>query len=219
MKLVIIESPLGTKPDGSRCVAEEMAENQRYARACMLDSLKRGEAPFASHVLYPLVLDDANGEERKLGMEAGFAWGMAAALVLAGREHLPAQWIARLSPDAGVAGVAAYVDRGVTTGMRKGINRHMNHGLPVEYRRLAGEWGPELWCVHVLGPDSLIAQPDKASAERRAAEYNEQFRRLLSRDPSPNDPVLRAEVEVWPWVPEAHAEGIAEHGGNPKEIC
>ena len=131
MKLVIIESPLGTKPDGTRCTAEEMAENQRYARACMLDSLRRGEAPFASHVLYPLVLDDATPEERRMGMEAGFAWGHAAWLA-AGPSDTYGEFLAT---------VAVYVDRGVTSGMRAGIERHKDHrDVSIEERRLGGEW-------------------------------------------------------------------------------
>lgn len=131
MKLVIIESPFGTKPDGTRCTAEEMAENQRYARACMLDSLRRGEAPFASHVLYPLVLDDATPEERRMGMEAGFAWGAAAAFI--------SSRLCNTFPAA--AGV--YIDRGVTPGMKEGIIRHKTNGLRVEERTLRGEWANE----------------------------------------------------------------------------
>jgi len=124
MRLVIVESPLGTRPDGTRCTAEEMAENQRYARACMLDSLRKGEAPFAGHVLYPLVLDDATPEERKLGMFAGFAWGEAAAV----------------ASNKIMSFVAVYMDRGVTQGMRDGIIRHERNGLRIESRLLGGEW-------------------------------------------------------------------------------
>ena len=46
-EFVIIESPFkGNTP------AEE-AENIAYAKEVMRDSLYRGEAPFASHLLYP----------------------------------------------------------------------------------------------------------------------------------------------------------------------
>jgi hypothetical protein len=48
VRLVIIESPYAGDPDG----------NLAYARAALADSLARGEAPFASHLLYPQVLDD-----------------------------------------------------------------------------------------------------------------------------------------------------------------
>ena len=50
MKLVIIESPY----------AGDIEKNVAYARDCVRDSLMRGEAPYASHLLYtqPNILDD-----------------------------------------------------------------------------------------------------------------------------------------------------------------
>ena len=90
---VILESPLGSRVDGTRASPEEFKRNQEYALECMRDSLARGEAPFASHVLYPLVLNDATPAERKQGMQAGFAWGDCAELV------------------------AVYVDFGITPGV------------------------------------------------------------------------------------------------------
>lgn len=130
MKLVIIESPLGTKPDGTRCSPEEFAKNQEYALACMLDSLRRSEAPFASHVLYPLVLKDALPEERALGMNAGFAWGQAAADSEGTHNEYNTQH----------AMCAVYTDRGVTSGMRAGIEKHKANYLPIEHRTLGGDW-------------------------------------------------------------------------------
>lgn len=71
MRLVIIESPYtGPTP-------EAVAANVAYARACLLDSLRRSEAPIASHLLYTQVLDDKIPEERALGIEAGLAWRRA----------------------------------------------------------------------------------------------------------------------------------------------
>jgi hypothetical protein len=82
----------------------------------MADSLARGEAPFASHALYTLpgVLDDDVPEERRRGMEAGFAWGEAADQV------------------------AVYVDLGVSRGMLEGCERAAAAGLPREARRVEG---------------------------------------------------------------------------------
>ena len=40
----------------------------------MLDSMSKGEAPFASHLMYTQVLDDTIPEERALGMECGQAF-------------------------------------------------------------------------------------------------------------------------------------------------
>jgi hypothetical protein len=36
----------------------DLRRNIRYAQLCVLDCLQRGEAPFASHLLYTQVLDD-----------------------------------------------------------------------------------------------------------------------------------------------------------------
>lgn len=60
MRMVIVESPY----------AGDIERNVAYARACIADCLKRGEAPFASHLLYtqPGVLDDGvPAEDRWLG--------------------------------------------------------------------------------------------------------------------------------------------------------
>lgn len=70
MKLVVIESPY----------AGDVERNVEYAKRCMKDSLKRGEAPYASHLLYTQVLDDKVKHERERGMMAGFAWAEVATL-------------------------------------------------------------------------------------------------------------------------------------------
>ena len=70
MRLVIIESPY----------AGDVEKNIHYARRAMLDSLSRDEAPIASHLLYPQVLDDLIPGERQLGIEAGLAWRRVAEL-------------------------------------------------------------------------------------------------------------------------------------------
>lgn len=50
MMRVVVESPF----------AGDIQKNIEYARKCMADCLKRGEAPFASHLLYTQdgILDD-----------------------------------------------------------------------------------------------------------------------------------------------------------------
>ncbi len=63
-KLVILESPY----------AGDVEKNIAYARRCLLDSLRRGEAPFMSHLLYTQVLDDKVLELRQEGLFAGWAW-------------------------------------------------------------------------------------------------------------------------------------------------
>ena len=63
-RLVIIESPY----------AGDIKRNTAYARRALLDSLRRGEYPIASHLLYPQVLDEAKAHERQMGIDAGLAW-------------------------------------------------------------------------------------------------------------------------------------------------
>ena len=41
-------------------------------------ALARGEAPIASHLLYPQVLDDADPFQRQQGIAAGLAWAAVA---------------------------------------------------------------------------------------------------------------------------------------------
>lgn len=86
MRRVYVESPYGSNDP------ETIRRNIEYARACLCDCLLRGEAPFASHLLYTQVLRDEVPEERELGMEAGFSWGGAPTQRLCMRitEFLPA---------------------------------------------------------------------------------------------------------------------------------
>ncbi len=104
--LVVIESPL----------SGDVERNTRYARACLRDSLLRGEAPLASHLLYTQVLDDTVPAERKQGMEAGFAW------------------------NAHAEKVVVYQDLGISGGMQAGILVAQRHGIQVAYRYLGENW-------------------------------------------------------------------------------
>ncbi len=102
MKLVIIESPF----------AGNVEVNKAYARECLLDSLRRGEAPFASHLLYTQVLDDSTAFERTLGIEAGFAWVEKSDFT------------------------AVYTDLGTTYGMKQGIDRARSRNKVIVYRTI-----------------------------------------------------------------------------------
>ena len=66
MRRVVIESPY----------AGDVGLNLLYLRACLADSLSRGEAPYASHAIYtqPGVLRDDVPEERERGIECWYAW-------------------------------------------------------------------------------------------------------------------------------------------------
>ena len=72
--LTIIESPFaGDSP-------VTISRHVRYARLAMADSISRGEAPFASHLLYTQdnILNDLIPEEREIGITCGYAWMSAA---------------------------------------------------------------------------------------------------------------------------------------------
>lgn len=100
--LAIIETPY----------SGDVEANTAYARACLLDSLRRGEAPIASHLLHTQVLDDMQPDERSLGIEAGVAWYRVATKCV------------------------VYTDRGISGGMKMGIAGAMQHGVAVEYRSI-----------------------------------------------------------------------------------
>ena len=105
MKLVILESPY----------AGNVPLNIAYAKLCLLDCLKRNEAPIASHLLFtqPGILDDNDPEQRKLGIAAGLAWAKVADIQV------------------------FYIDFGVSSGMEAAYNAGI---ITTEFREL----GPEV---------------------------------------------------------------------------
>lgn len=104
MRRVVVESPF----------AGDIEANMTYARACIRDCLMREESPAASHLLYtqPGVLDDADPQQRAMGINAGHAWF-----------H-------------GAHAVVVYTDRGISKGMEAGIGAAKTFGIPIEYRSL-----------------------------------------------------------------------------------
>lgn len=102
MKFAIIESPF----------AGDVEQNVQYAKECMIDSINRGEAPFASHLMYTQFLDDDNERQRTIGINAG--------LEIAKRADL----------------TAVYVDMGISRGMRLGIEAARIANREVVYRSL-----------------------------------------------------------------------------------
>lgn len=101
MRRVIIESPFRGMPDAIG-----------YAHRAMADCLFRGEAPFASHLIYPQILDDNDPDQRELGIETGLAWQEVA--------------------DA----VVVYGDHGMSEGMHAGVMNARRLGITVEFRYL-----------------------------------------------------------------------------------
>ena len=102
MKLVIIESPYAGDIEG----------NTAYARAAVRDSLQRGEAPIASHLLYPQpgILREDVTSERAWGIAAGLAWRHVSDLT------------------------AFYTDRGWSSGMKAALEAAQAEGRAYEFR-------------------------------------------------------------------------------------
>ena len=98
----ILESPF----------ALDVEKNRLFAIACSRDMLQRGEAPFASHLIYPQLLTKYTEEERQKGMAAGRAWIQVAEVSV------------------------VYTDLGITEGMIRGIAEAEAKGVTVERRRL-----------------------------------------------------------------------------------
>jgi hypothetical protein len=109
-RVVVIESPFAPGRDG------DVARNISYARAALRDSLVRGEAPFASHLLYTQdgVLRDDVPEERELGLSAGAHFRMCADRTV------------------------VYTDLGISPGMLRAIHHAQDLGHRIEFRKLAG---------------------------------------------------------------------------------
>jgi hypothetical protein len=111
IKCVIVESPY----------AGDVERNVAYARAAVRDCLMRGEAPFASHLLYtqPGILDDNNPAERLKGIHAGLVIGQLCHKTV------------------------VYQDLGITQGMQMGIEAAYKAGREVEYRSLVADSSEE----------------------------------------------------------------------------
>jgi hypothetical protein len=106
VKLVIIESPF-------RSTAERSQELYlAYLSHCIADSVERGEAPYASHGIMPLVLNDDDPADRLRGIMAGWEWGKHATLI------------------------AVYRDLGVSEGMKLSIKHYEATGKEIEWRTL-----------------------------------------------------------------------------------
>ena len=114
MKLVILESPYAGTSRFAIVRWFQRRRHIRYARACVRDSLSRGEAPIASHLLYTQdgILRDTDPRERAWGIDAGLAWGDVAQATV------------------------VYADFGLSSGMRKGIITAHNDDRPVIYRQI-----------------------------------------------------------------------------------
>lgn len=105
---VILESPYA-KGNGYT-----VQVHVRYARMCMADCLRRGEAPLASHLLYtqPHVLRDDVEEERAMGIAAGLQWGAICDYVV------------------------VYTDLGISKGMKSAVEVYREMNKEIHLRTL-----------------------------------------------------------------------------------
>jgi len=101
---VVIESPY----------AGDTEKHIQYARKCIKDSLRRGESPIASHLLYTQkdILDDLIPYERELGINAGLAW------VEVAERHV------------------FYVDYGWSSGMKRALKLAQKGKIEIVHRRI-----------------------------------------------------------------------------------
>lgn len=122
-RLVIIESPYRGHGESEGEIAARTRQHVDYARLCVRDSVLRGEAPIASHLLYtqPTILNDNVPEERTLGIECGLEW-------------------------LRVAGFSAfYTDYGWSGGMLNALhNYNLKHNHPFKLRSLKGRGAVQL---------------------------------------------------------------------------
>ena len=118
MKRVLIESPYRAT------FLSKKELHLTYLRACILDSLERGEAPFASHGFYTRYLNDKKPAEREAGMACGKAWAEGADVI------------------------AFYVDYGISPGMVEMLDWVFTRGLyaaghPIPETRKLPDWFDE----------------------------------------------------------------------------
>ncbi|MDP3026289.1 MAG: hypothetical protein Q8N63_01170 [Nanoarchaeota archaeon] len=116
LKFVDIETPY------MNSTHEGIVRNIKYARACVRDSLLRGEIPFASHLFYTQagILDDNLPNERERGIMAGKSI------------------IEKLN-----ATTVVYTDLGISKGMKLGIEMAKKSRRDIEYRSLGNSWEEE----------------------------------------------------------------------------
>ena len=100
--LVYVESPY----------AGDRVAHRSYLKICILDSISRGENPYASHAFFTQFLDDNVPAERAQGIDLGNQW--------------------RLVCDRSVF----YTDLGISPGMAEGIIFCHDRGLLIEYRKI-----------------------------------------------------------------------------------
>jgi hypothetical protein len=106
IRLVVVESPFKATQERS------IEQHKEYLKHCLADCAKRGESPYASHLMLTEVLDDDDPHERGFGIKAGWEWA----------KHADA--------------VVCYEDFGISPGMRESLAHYEHIGKPIERRTL-----------------------------------------------------------------------------------
>ncbi len=100
--IVIVESPY----------AGDTERNHVYCVRACADCFRRGETHFASHLIYPHVLDELKPEERERGIAAGYEFWHAARKIV------------------------FYVDYGWSPGMLRARNKAEDEGYHIAERQI-----------------------------------------------------------------------------------
>lgn len=132
---VVLESPLSGDVD----------RNMEYLRRAELDSISRGESPYASHRQLTKCLNDLDAKERLIGMSAGRAWYTAAQMCV------------------------VYMDYGMSSGMQIGVAHAREIGLEIE-ERLIGK-NKEAEVKPRVSPPKWAAEARKQARERMQAYW------------------------------------------------
>jgi hypothetical protein len=190
---VILESPYS-----GRLPADILA-NVAYARKCVRDSLLRGEAPLASHLLYPQpgIFRDEIPSERRHGIAAGYAWALRSDYI------------------------CYYVDRGWSPGMLLSLDTHIIQShRDFRIRTFNGHaLFPDGLSVPILRrlsvylethPDSPSPTPSKKRKEKDPTDEHP--------TPSQTPPILEPNRIIRPGDNGSPPEGGPSRGSNPDDL-
>ena len=116
MKTVAIESPF----------SGDAEFNLKYLDLCILDCIRRGETPYASHRMLTTALDDKNPRERSLGISVGMAFNCSLDIR------------------------AFYVDLGMSSGMQQARLTYERRGFAFEDRTISSIYGDIPRTIHKM---------------------------------------------------------------------
>ena len=82
-----------------------------------------------------------------------------------------------------------------------------------EVQPIVRPFPPVLWCVHLMGPDTVHPTRTFEEAEQRALKINADIR-LLAKKHGWGEPEIHAVVAIWPWTPESHNPDKVDWDGD-----